>query len=124
MRLADRLARHDRGNTAVEFALILPAFLMVLLGGFYLALLAFAASSMQYAVEAGARCASVNTTVCTNSTTTIAYARARFSAGGATPIFTSTTATCGHRVTGSMTYPLRTGLATINVPLSSAACFP
>jgi Flp pilus assembly protein TadG len=119
------LRRDERGNTAVEFAMIAPAFLMIIVGGFYVAHLAFAAGSMQYAVEAGARCASVKTTVCTNSTTTIAYAKKYFKGVGATvPTYTSTSATCGHLVSGSMSYSFKTGIKTINVPLSAQACYP
>jgi Flp pilus assembly protein TadG len=117
--------QNEDGNAIVEFALIIPLFVMVVVGGFYTALLMFAASNMQYAVEAGARCASVNSTVCTNSTTTAAYARQRFSASaGNTATFTSSTASCGHLVTGSMTYPVKTGVTTVNVPLAAQACFP
>lgn len=117
--------RDETGNAAVEFALIFPAFLLLLVGGFYVSLMLFAASSMQFAVEAGARCASINSTTCSNSTTTIAYTKTRFTAlGGNVPTFTSTSATCGHQVSGSMTYVMRTGFTKINVPLSAKACFP
>ena len=113
------------GTTAVEFALILPVFLMVVVGGFYVALMTFTASSLRYAVEAGARCASVNTTTCSNSATTIAYARTQFLAAKASSVtFTSSSATCGHLVTGTMSYTLSTGIKTINYPLSAQACFP
>lgn len=113
------------GTTAVEFALILPVFLTVVIGGFYVALATFASSSLRYAVEAGARCASVNTTTCSNSATTIAYARTQFLAANSSSVtFTSTSATCGHLVTGTMNYTLSTAIKKINVPLSAQACFP
>lgn len=129
MRPPDRsrrgLWRDTEGGTLVEFALVLPAFLMIMVGGFYVALLAFTASSMQNAVEMGARCASINTTVCSDSESTIAYAENHFSGTGSNaPTFTSTSETCGHRVSGTMTYALKTGLMTIDVPLSADACFP
>lgn len=118
-----RLAWTDSsGNSAVEFALVLPAFLMLLVGGLYLALLGFALTNMRYAAEAGARCASVQTATCTNNTTTAAFALNRFGGSGAT--FTSSTATCGHLVSGTMTYRLNTGFTSINIPLSVRACFP
>ena len=126
MKLSARLSRSacadSSGNSAVEFALILPAFLALIVGGFYLALLGFAIANMHYAAEAGARCASVKTTVCTNNTTTAAFALSRFHGSGAT--FTSSTAACGHLVSATMTYHLNAGLTSINIPLSTRACFP
>jgi Flp pilus assembly protein TadG len=124
-RLWSRFRDNSAGNTIVEFALILPAFIMIIIGGIYLALLTFTASSLHYATEAGARCASVNTTLCNSNTATATYALSRFlGPTGNPPTFTAVTATCGHSVTGSMTYKLDTGLADLSVPLSSTACFP
>ena len=115
----------DKGNTAVEFALVFPMFLAVIVGGFYVAQLAFAASSLHYAVEAGARCAAINSTTCSNNTTTASYARTRFVAlGGNAPTFTSSNAACGHQVSGTMTFVIRAGVTKINVPLSAQSCFP
>lgn len=112
------------GNTIVEFALILPAFVMVVVGGIYAALLGFSAASMQYAVQAGARCASLGTT-CSDSATTIAYTKQQFfGVVGATPVFTVASPACGHQVNGTLTMVVKTGLKTINVPLNSSACFP
>ena len=103
----------------------MPAFFMLIIGGFYMAGLLYVTSSMQYAVEAGARCASVSTTICTSAATTVTYAQSHFLAAGATtPTFASSTASCGHNVTGTVTYVLDIGLSKINVPLSAAACFP
>lgn len=119
-----RRIRHDeRGATIVEFALVAPAFLMLIVGGFYLSMLGFAASNMRYAVEAGARCASVNTTVCSSNSTTVTYTQSRFN-GSFTPTFVSSTATCGHLVTGSMTFVLDTGIKKISIPLTARSCFP
>ena len=128
MRLAGRIrgvGNNRSGATAVEFAMVLPAFMLLIVGGFSTASLLYVASSMKYAVEVGARCAAVNTTVCSDSTSTVSYVKSHFSASGAaTPTFTSTTAACGHNVAGNVTYVIDTGLGKINVPVSAAACFP
>lgn len=113
-----------KGGTVVEFALVLPAFVMLLVGGFHVAMLAFTASSIHQAVQAGARCASVNTALCGTREKTVAYTEETFVSLGATPTFTSTTADCGHLVSGRMSYNLDAGLARIAVPLSAQACFP
>ena len=42
----------------------------------------------------------------------------------ATPTFTASNATCGHNVTGTVTYVLKTTAGSFNVPLSASACFP
>jgi Flp pilus assembly protein TadG len=117
--------RNVAGNTMVEFAIIAPAVIMVLIGGLYVGMLGFTMASMQYAVQAGARCASINTTTCTNSTTTETYTRSHFwGTTSAAPVFTSSTVACGHAVTGSLTFVFSTGLSSINVPLTSKACYP
>ena len=113
------------GGAAIEFALVLPAFLMLVVGGLFTAQLLFVESSLQYAVEEGARCASIKTTVCSDSASTLSYVQSHFdAAGSATPTFTSTTAACGHSVVGTVTFALDTGLTKIDVPLSASACFP
>ena len=122
--LAD-VRKGNSGSTVVEFALILPAFILLIVGGFYLALLLFTSSGMQYATEAGARCASINTAVCSSTTATAAYAQSLFrGSAGSTPVFTAGTAACGHVVSATMTYSLNTGLTKFNVPLSSTSCYP
>lgn len=113
------------GTTAVEFALILPVFLMVVVGGFYVAMMTFTASSLRYAVEAGARCSSINATTCSNSASTINYARKQFLAANANSVtFTTSSITCAHFVRGTMNYTMSTGVGTLTVPLSAQACFP
>ena len=59
----NRLWRNDRGATAVEFAVIAPLAVMLLVGIMSLALMLLSIGSMHFAVEAAARCASANPTV-------------------------------------------------------------
>ena len=119
------LRRDRRGATIVETALVLPAFLMLIIGGLYLGLLGFTVAGMHYAVEAGARCSALGLSTCSNDTKTAAYARTQFlGASTPAPTFTASTAACGHVVTGSLTFVMRTGIQAINVPLTSTACFP
>ena len=119
------LHRDRRGATVVETALVLPAFLMLIIGGIYLGLLGFTVAGMHYAVQAGARCSALGLTACSNDTKTAAYTRTQFmGASTPTPTFTASTAACGHVVTGSVTFVLNTGVQSINVPLTSTACFP
>ena len=85
----------------------------------------FLVGSLHFAVEDGARCASVKTTVCPDAATTIAYTQSRyFGPPGVTPTFTYATAACGNSVTASITYSMNVGFKTLVIPISATACFP
>lgn len=112
------------GAGALEFALVLPAFILMVVGGIYAALLVFTAASMHFAVEDGARCASVQTTVCADAASTVAFTKAHYFGPSAPPTFTYSATGCGHTVNGNMTYVFNVGVAKSNVPLRASACFP
>lgn len=114
----------DSGTAAVEFALVLPMFLILLIGGFFCAFMLFTAGGLHYAVERAARCAKVQTSVCTDATTTQAYALSQFSGYGVTPTFTATSAACGQKVTGSASFAMNIYVRTITIPLTATACYP
>jgi Flp pilus assembly protein TadG len=119
-----RTIKDKRGTAAVEFAIVGPIFLSLCVGMLYVCLLLFSVGSMQYAVEESARCASVKTTVCTSNSATQTYAQNAYYGPLITPTFTASTAACGHRVNGTATFSLNTGLRQISVPLTAVACFP
>jgi Flp pilus assembly protein TadG len=114
----------ERGATAVEFALIAPAAVMLLVGTISLSLMLLSIGSMHFAVEAAARCASVVPTVCSSPTTIVAYANSRYAGALITPVFTYVSAACGNQVNGLITYTLDVGLFRQSVPLSATSCFP
>jgi Flp pilus assembly protein TadG len=118
-----RYAADRGGASAVEFALVLPVFITLLVGGICGANLAFTVNSLHYAVEEAARCASIKTLVCTNAATTQAYAQSKYMAGGAATFAYAPTG-CGHTVTGTTVFPFSIATATVDVPVSAAACFP
>ena len=122
----NRLGRDDRGISSLEFALVLPAFLMITIGGMHLSMLGFTAASLHFATEDAARCGAVQTTRCTSTTVTQTHALSKFNnITGTTATFTAASGqTCGYRVQGSVTYTLKTGIASMNVPLSATACYP
>src|ERR1700680_2170719 len=94
------------GATAVEFALIAPAFVMIIFGVINLSVLMFTQASLHYSVEQGARCASVKTTICKDASTTQAYAQGQYYGASISPTFTFATAACGNSVSASATYVL------------------
>lgn len=123
-RLLHRFRRDRRGGAALEYAIILPTFITLVIGGLCAGQLAFAVNSLHYAVQDAARCAAVKTTVCTSSATTVTYAQGRYSGPQITPNFSYSTAGCGHTVSVTATYPILLAAGTINVPLSATACYP
>ena len=116
--LADR-----RGVTALEFAFIAPLVIILQLGTIYVALMMFSVSSLEYAAQEGARCASVQTSVCSSIASTTNYTATRYFGVG-TPVFTPTTTSCGNLVSASLSFSLKTGFDNYVVPLSAVACFP
>jgi Flp pilus assembly protein TadG len=117
--------RQDRsGTTAVEFAIIAPVFILLILGTVALCFALFLVGSLHFAVEDGARCASVKTTICTDATSTIAYTRSRYLGPNVSPTFTFASAACGNSVTAAVSYSMDIGLKKFVIPISATACFP
>ena len=115
--------RDDRGTAAVEFALVAPLFIGLVVGTFYLCLCLFLTGSLHYAVEQAARCASVNTATCSNSASIVAYAQNHYFGPGGSPSFSYAAAACGSSVSASMNYVLDFGLRRFTIPVSATACF-
>jgi Flp pilus assembly protein TadG len=112
------------GTTAVEFAIIAPVFILLIIGTIGLCFALFLVGSLHFAVEDGARCASVKTTICTDATSTIAYTQSRYMGPNVSPTFAYAAATCGNSVSASISYSMDIGLKTFVIPISATACFP
>ena len=121
-----RSLRHDQqGTTAVEFAIIAPVLIGLLLGTMALCVALYLIGSLHFAAEDGARCASVKTTICSDAATTVAYTQSRYLGPNAlSPTFTYAAAACGNSVSGSITYSMDIGFRTFVIPISATACFP
>lgn len=125
MRKLLKTSRLDqRGTTAVEFALIAPVLIALLVGTMTLCVGLFLVGSLHFAVEDGARCASVKTIVCSDAATTIAYTKSRYFGPNVSPTFTYTAAACGNSVSASVNYSMNVGSRTLVIPISATACFP
>jgi Flp pilus assembly protein TadG len=115
------------GTTAVEFAMVLPPFLMLLLGTVSGGVAVYTASSLHYAAEGAARCYSVSTAAksgqCGSPTATQSYAQNLYHGLGS-PTFTASNPACGYQVNATLNVVLGTGMAQWNIPLSATACFP
>ncbi|MBF0560780.1 MAG: pilus assembly protein [Alphaproteobacteria bacterium] len=118
------LLRCDQGNAVVEFALLAPVYLGMLIGAIYVSLVAITYVNLHFAVEAAARCAAIQKTVCVDSATTQSHAQNQFIGFGVTPAFHATVQACGNQVTGSTTLIFQAAAYSVTVPLSATACYP
>ena len=116
----------DCGTAAIEFAILSPVFLGMVIGILGLGLLLFVIGGMHYAVEQAARCASVRTTVCTDQASVAAYAQSQYLGPGAPQwkYNQPTKPLCGNSVSATLSYTARLGLGQVTIPLSATACFP
>lgn len=122
----DRRRRARLGTAAVEFALIVTPLFLLLFGIIEFGRMMWTESSLHFAVEEAARCASVTPGTCGTSAQTAAYAAAEISfLSIPSSAFTATTASCGHQVTASYTYRfIVSGLFPYTPALGATACFP
>jgi Flp pilus assembly protein TadG len=120
---AETVWADDRGTTAVEFAIVAPVFILLLVGAIYLCLALFLVGSLNYAVEEGARCASVKASVCTDSSSIVSYTQNHYF-GPSAPTFTYAAAACGSSVSASVSYVVNMGITEVTVPVQASACFP
>jgi len=111
-----RAAEDERGVTAIEFALVAPAFLTLVVAVINVSLLGMSVASLHYAVEEGARCASVRQ-VCPEP-------GSRYFAPGPPPVFTPSSATCGSMLNETVTFNLNAVLFQRSIQRSAAACYP
>ena len=118
---------HDRaGSVAVEMAVVLPLVLLVVVGLMEVGRLLWTQATLDYAVEAAARCAVVNSVTCGSTAQTQAYAVDRAVGLSLSPsTFTVTTTSCGLHVSASMPVELiAPGLLPYEITLTAAACYP
>jgi Flp pilus assembly protein TadG len=111
------------GTTAVEFALIAPLLIMVVIGTIYAGTLVYSYVALQDTVATAARCYSVNATQCPSATAVTTYASQIYQGVGS-PSFSTNLLTCGHQVSATLTLALNAGMANWSVPVTATACFP
>ena len=122
-RLRDYLVG-ESGATAVEFGLVFPIVIMLMLGVVGFSMLGGALSGMHYAVEEAARCYAVNKTTCGTSAAAIDYAQTHYLGPDVDPIFEATNTGCGFTVNGTATFQIELAVLHLNVPLTASACYP
>ena len=116
----------DRGTSAVEFAVVAPVFILMLLGIFEFGRALWTLASLQYAVQQAARCVSINKTTCDNSSDTASYAASSV-LGMTVPAadFTASTPSCGNQVAASVPFTfIVSGLFSYSITLTASSCYP
>lgn len=104
-RTLSRLARSRDGAVAVEAAFVLPVLLLTLLGTVEVSRALSTRSALQFAVEEAARCAAVQTSVCSGAAATQAFAASRVEALDIpASAFAASRAPCGERVRGQVVH--------------------
>ena len=122
------LYRAQSGAAAVELALVLPVFLLFIFGITEVGRAIWIQTSLQYAVEAAARCGVVDpgSTGCMTSSLVQAFAAARVD-GLSLPssTFTISTPACGYQVSAAYVFKsLVPELVPLSVTLRAQSCRP
>lgn len=112
------------GASAVEFGLILPALLMLLLGGMETGRALWTQNALNFAVEQAARCASIDQNNCGTTTQVQSYAAAAAGAGFASSTFSVATAACGNVVSASYPIQLHIPFVGTALTLTAQSCYP
>jgi Flp pilus assembly protein TadG len=111
------------GNAAVEFALLMPVFLLMLLGVVEFGRVLWTQSALQNAVEAAARCAAVNTSLCGNASEVQSFASSQVF--GQSVTFSLSTPSCGTQVLATLSFSfIVPKLLPYNITLSAQSCYP
>jgi Flp pilus assembly protein TadG len=121
-----RPCREIRGATAVEYAIVLPVLLLLLLGITDVGRLMWVQGTLEYATAAAARCAAVDQVACGSDAAVQSYAAARaygLNLGAADVQVAA--ATCGRRVSASRSFGFVTPWITpTGLTLHADACYP
>jgi Flp pilus assembly protein TadG len=124
LRIGRRYLRDQNGASSAEFVLVLIPFLTIFLGIIGVSMLMYANHTLQYAVEAAARCYAVNVATCPSTGATQTYAASRYGGPTVAPTFVASATGCGHTVTGTVNFNLKAAIVNVTIPLSATACFP
>ena len=126
-----RGTRH--GSVAIEYALLVPALLLFVLGIMDTGRLLWTYATLNRAVEAAARCGTVNTVSCASAGQIKTYAAGQaYGLSVPSSAFTVTTPACGVSVTATYTFrsvipwlhPAAPFGQTNTITLNAAACYP
>ena len=121
-----RMRIDTSGSSAIEFAMLMPAFVAVLTGIMGSGALMWGQFGLQHGVEMAARCASINATTCNSTANIQKYAvQQTYGVDAPASAFTVSTPSCGYQVVASYTYQfLTTDFGLPAITLAAKSCFP
>jgi len=112
------------GAAAAEFAAILPAFLVIMIGIMEFGRLMWTKSALNYSVQEAARCAAINAGACGTQTQVQSYAASHSGQTFAASIFTLSTPSCGTQVSATYPFQFIVPLFNYSVTLQASYCYP
>lgn len=116
----------ERGSVAVEYGILLPALLLLVLGLIDVSRLVWTQTTLDRAVEAAARCGAVDSVKCGTAAAVQAYAAGEaYGMTIAATAFTVTSQSCG--VSVSVQHPFELvipWIARTDLTLTAEACYP
>jgi Flp pilus assembly protein TadG len=114
------------GATAVEFAITLVVFALMLVAIAEGGLVMWTQAALQHGVEMAARCASINKTLCASPADIQSYAsQESYGLNPPSSVFSVTTLSCGNLVSASYTHKFLTSyFGMSSITLSAKSCFP
>jgi Flp pilus assembly protein TadG len=132
--------RGQRGASAVEFALVIPVAVMLILGVIHMSMVVYSAVNLHFAVEGTARCIAVSANVVaaqssltppcksTTATSVQSYGVARYVGPNISPTFvlgSSANAACSttNLVCATGTYKMSMGFVSIPITVSASAYY-
>lgn len=118
--------KRSSGAVGVEYGLLLPALLVLVLGIIDVGRLLWTQTTLEHAVQAASRCGAIDTTLCSTASQTQTYAVAQaFGLQVATTNFTVSTLACGRNVTASVPFVLIIPwITTTSLTLTATSCYP
>lgn len=116
---------NEAGNALVQFALVIPAFVMLIFGVIEIGRGLWLQNALHYATEQAARCASVNSSVCGDNSSVGSYGASVSGANIPAAAFSlDDTQICGNLVKAQYTINLNIPYRPMTWTLSAQSCFP
>jgi Flp pilus assembly protein TadG len=112
------------GATAVEFAILGPLVLVILIGVIEFGRMLWVENALQYAVAQAARCVTIDSSLCGDTRETQAFAATSSGMSFPSAIFLVGPAACGNKVSASYAFAFVAGLFPYSVTLTAESCYP
>ncbi|HKX09430.1 MAG TPA: TadE/TadG family type IV pilus assembly protein [Stellaceae bacterium] len=124
MSLIGRLRRDRAGSLTVDFAMIIGPLLSLLLGTMEIGRLLWYQNALNYSVEEGARCATIDANNCGTTDQVKSYSAGKSGAGFAATVFSVSAPACGNKVSASYPMSLSIPFVSTSITLTAQSCYP